>query len=388
MASLSASAHAAGAATASCSLYASPSGSDSTGNGSQTSPFQTAQQLIDTLTPGQTGCLMAGTYNTSPGLRFNTGGTDSAPITLASAPGQTATLAGGDIYMPTGSDYVTLENLHIDGSATTQNSIQIFGSHDALIGDNITNHSQHNSCIIMGFPGWTPYPTGTLIEDNVIHQCGNTADGNKDHAIYFSQSIGATVTNNIIWGTAAFALHIYPGAVNNTITHNVIDDNGYGVIFGGGAGPENTVSDGNTVAYNIIADSNTGYNVSSSGDASATNNTFNHNCTYNSTSFHGDGENIANSGGFTTAANISGSDALFANESAHTAAGYELQPGSACRSTVGYDTAALLAGGPPHPVSARSSKKHTHVARAARLTKPHRLVHQHNRHRAGHRATR
>ncbi|MDQ6805526.1 MAG: hypothetical protein M3065_11300, partial [Actinomycetota bacterium] len=145
LAVLSSSAQAAGAPSVSCSLYASPTGSDSSGSGSQSSPFQTAQKLIDALAPGQTGCLMAGTYNDSPWLRFNSGGNAGAPITLSSAPGQTATLAGGYVYTPTGSDYVTLENLHIDGSGTTQNSIQIFGSHDALIGDDITNHAQHSS---------------------------------------------------------------------------------------------------------------------------------------------------------------------------------------------------------------------------------------------------
>ncbi|MDQ6805762.1 MAG: hypothetical protein M3065_12520, partial [Actinomycetota bacterium] len=153
-----------------------------------------------------------------------------------------------------------------------------------------------------------------------------------------------TVTNNIIWGTAAFALHLYPDAQGNTITHNVIDDNGYGAIFGGDAGPANTVSDGNTVQYNVVADSNAGYNVSSSGDASATSNVFTYNCTYNSPS-SGTGDDISNSGGFTTAANVSGSSPQFANASAHTVAGYELQSGSPCLSVVGYDTASALAGG-------------------------------------------
>jgi hypothetical protein len=332
------------AAPVSCSLYSSPSGSDASGDGSQANPFQSAQQLINSLTPGQTGCLTSGTYNVSGALRFNSGGTAGAPITLSSAPGQTATIAGGYVYTPIGSDYVTIENLDINGAGTTQNSIQIFGSHDALINNDITNNAQHNSCIIMGYPGMTPYPVGTLIEDNVIHQCGNTADGNKDHAIYFSQSIGATVTNNVIWGAAAFALHIYPNAINNTITHNVIDGNGYGVIFGGDDGAENTVSDGNTVAYNVIANSTAGYNVSSSGDASATSNVFTHNCTYNSTAAGGDGNDITNAGGFTTSANVTGGSPQFANAAAHTVAGYELQSGSPCLAAVGYDTAAALAG--------------------------------------------
>jgi type IV secretory pathway TrbL component len=235
----------------------------------------------------------------------------------------------------------------------------------------------------MGYPGATPYPTDTLIENNVIHQCGNTADGNKDHAIYFSQSIHATVTNNVIWGTAAFALHIYPDAVDNTVTHNIIDDNGYGAVFAGDAGPENTVSDGNTVAYNVIANSSAGYNVSSSGDASATSNVFTHNCTYNGSSAHGNAMNIANTGGFTTSANVSGDTPLFVNEAAHTVAGYELQSNSPCLSLVGYDTAGLLSGAAPTtPISAGSPKAPgTVTARVARARK-HRVIHQRSSHRA------
>jgi parallel beta-helix repeat protein len=325
----------------SCSLYASPSGSDSH-SGSSSKPFQTVQKLVNSLAAGDTGCLMTGTYNSGSGLTFGHGGSAGEPITLSSAPGQTATLDGGYVYMPTKSNYVTLENLYINGAGTTQVSIQIFGSNDSLIADDITNDEQHTSCIIMGSSGDTPYPTDTLIAANVIHQCGNPADGNQDHGIYFSQSVDATVTNNIIWGSAAFGFQLYPDSIDNTITHNVIDDNGYGAIFAGNDGAENTVSDGNTVEYNIISNSTAGYNVSSSGDASATSNVFNDNCTY---AGGGDGEDISNSGGFTTTGNISGSDPLFVNEAAHTIAGYELQPGSPCLAVVGYDTAALLAAG-------------------------------------------
>jgi hypothetical protein len=253
-----------------CTLYASPQGTDSAtllaqreGNGrgspgSAMNPFATPQQLLQSLQPGQTGCLHRGTYNGE--VRFNGGGLPGAPITLRSLPGQRATLAGGYVYVPIGSNYVTLENLNVNSVGTTQVSVQIFGSDVSLIGNNITNHGQHNSCIIMGYPGDVPYPTNTLIENNVIHQCGNRADGNQDHAIYFSQSIDATVTNNVIWGTAAFALHLYPNAQGNQVTHNVIDANGYGAIFGGNA---DSTSNDNNVSYNVITDSGNAYDVQS-----------------------------------------------------------------------------------------------------------------------------
>jgi hypothetical protein len=322
--SLAARAASAQAATAvSCTLYASPSGSDTTGDGSQANPFQSAQHLVSVLTAGQTGCLTTGTYSQSPGLSFEHGGSAGAPITLASAPGQTATLSGGYVYIPTGSDYVTLENLNINGAQTTQVSVQIFGSEDSLIGDDITNDEQHNSCIIMGYPGDTPYPTNTLIENNTIHQCGNKADGNQDHAIYFSQSIDATVTNNVIWGTAAFALHIYPNAQGNQITHNIIDANGYGAIF---AGSSESTSNDNNVSYNIITNSTIGMGVQQSwGGTTGTGNTFTHNCLNNNA-----GGNIETPTGYSTTNNTTATPD-YTNPTTHN---YTLPTTSPCLATV------------------------------------------------------
>jgi hypothetical protein len=327
---------------AGCSLFASMKGTNNGkllwrrwrrrrgSPGSLHNPFATPQRLLQALGAGQTGCLRRGTYRGD--LRFDRGGSVAAPITLRSFPGEQATLADGYVYVPPGSDYVTLEDLKINGAGTTQVSVQIFGSHDALIGDNITNHHQHSSCVIMGFPGYTPYPTGTIIENNVIHQCGNAADGNKDHAIYFSQSIGATVTNNIIWGTAAFALHLYPDAQGNAITHNVIDGNGYGAIF---AGDSSSTSNGNIVAHNIIANSGAGYDVQSSwAGPVGTSNMFEANCMYNRGS-----RNIQlPTTGFTALGNVV-AHPRFVNAAKHN---YSLRRHSRCLSVVGYDSDRLL----------------------------------------------
>jgi hypothetical protein len=364
--SLSASpASARAAASVSCSLYASPSGSDSSGDGSQSAPFQTAQHLVDVLAAGQTGCLRSGIYRQSPGLTLARGGSAGAPITLSSAPGQTATLAGGYVYVPTGSDHVTLENLNIDGSATTQVSVQIFGSQVSLIGNDITNDAQHNSCIIMGFPGATPYPTDTVIEGNVIHQCGSAADGNQDHAIYFSESVNATVTNNVIWGTAAFALHIYPNAQGSQVTHNVIDANGYGAIFAGSA---ESTSNQNNVSYNVITNSSVGMGVQQSwGGKVGTGNTFAHNCLSNNS-----GGNIETPDGYSISGNVTAAPG-YANASAHN---YSLQTSSPCLAVVGY--AGNTATSPP---AATAQGKARAAGGRVSAAKRNRVVHHRDRRR-------
>ena len=50
-------------------------------------------------TPGETGCLRAGTYRIAPELTFRRAGTAEAPITLRSWPGERATLAGGTVVV-------------------------------------------------------------------------------------------------------------------------------------------------------------------------------------------------------------------------------------------------------------------------------------------------
>src|SRR5688500_13484263 len=60
---------------------ASKSGSD-TAAGTLSSPYRTAQKLVDSLSSGQTGCLRQGTYADASRLRISQGGAAGAPKTL------------------------------------------------------------------------------------------------------------------------------------------------------------------------------------------------------------------------------------------------------------------------------------------------------------------
>ena len=53
-------------AAAVCNRYASPSGSDGSGTGALGSPLASIAGLDRALEPGQTGCLLAGTYGSYP----------------------------------------------------------------------------------------------------------------------------------------------------------------------------------------------------------------------------------------------------------------------------------------------------------------------------------
>ena len=112
----------------------------------------TAQQLLDSLRPGETGCLHGGTYGSSWDnvLYPRRGGEPGAPLTLRSYPGERARLVG-IIDIPHGSDYITLSGLDIEGTAEDgANTIKIYSRGVVLEESDITNAWRGRSCLILG----------------------------------------------------------------------------------------------------------------------------------------------------------------------------------------------------------------------------------------------
>jgi hypothetical protein len=295
-----------------------------------------AQRLVDSLTAGQTGCLRAGTY-TQTQLTFNRGGAAGAPIRLTSHPGERAKITGGTVYIPSGSNNVTLSDLDIDGRASGAVTIQAMAADTVFERLDITN-GQRKTCMILGSNAGWGQATRPIVRESRFHDCGSPAAGNQDHAIYFDNTVDAVITDNLFWNTSAWALHLYPNARNSRITHNVIDGNGRGVIFGGDSSRAST---GNVVSQNLITNSTAEYNVQSWwGGPVGTGNVLTKNCIYN-----GKAGNVASMPGFAPSANTT-ADPLYVDRAAHD---YRLKPGSPCLAVVGYDTAAKLAGAPVPP---------------------------------------
>jgi hypothetical protein len=323
----------------SCALVASSTGSDSN-SGSPSSPFQTPQKLVDSLQAGQTGCLMGGTYDLAGGssgsqLKFGHGGSSGAPLTLQSYPGQMATLIDGPVYVPHGSDYVDISNLTIDTQGVGEVGIQIMGANDQLTDNDITNQNTKGSCIILGSDTGYGQAVNPLVADNVVHQCGYfPTDPFEDHGVYDDNTTGAVITNNIFWGMPyGWGVQLYPDAQGTQVTHNVIDNNGNGVVVGGNA---LSASSNNTIANNVISNSSNEYNIQYWwGGAVGTGNVANANCVYN-----GNQGNLESpSTGLTFAGNVT-ADPQYTDAASHS---YVLQSGSPCLSVVGYDAAAAIA---------------------------------------------
>lgn len=317
----------------SCTLLASPSGSDSAA-GTVDAPFKTAQKLVSSLRAGQTGCLRAGTYTED--VTFRTGGTASAPITLTSYPGESATVVGR-IYVAEGADYTTVTGLNLDGvNADRRQSPMIDANHVTFSYDDVTN--DHTSiCFGIGSATWG-WATGTLITHDRVHDCGVLPATNYQHGFYIGGATDTTIEWSLIYGNADRGIQLYPEADYTTIDHNVIDGNGEGIII---SGTDGVASSHTNVYDNILSNATVRHDVESwwpAGNPVGVDNLVHDNCVWG-----GREGTIDTSGGGFTAQNNLNVDPQFVAAATHD---YELQPTSPCLALVG-DVQAAVDGTPP-----------------------------------------
>lgn len=246
---------ASGSAATSCDLVAATDGSDAAA-GSESAPLRTAEALADELDPGQTGCLRGGNgiFDDDEKIKIETPG-----ITLASYPGTRATLKG---RLWVAADGVTVEDLNLDGSNPDigPRSPTITAADVTFRNNDVTNNHGGTSCFGLG----SSYGRAvrTVIENNRIHDCGRLPSTNLDHGIYVEASTGAIIRNNFIYDNVDRGIQLYPDAQGTTISGNVIDGNGEGIIF---SGKDSRVSNGTVVTGNVIANSNLRWNAESGG---------------------------------------------------------------------------------------------------------------------------
>jgi parallel beta-helix repeat protein len=338
-------------ATVTCDRYAATSGSDSAA-GTAAAPYRTAQKLADSLSAGQTGCLVAGVFNES--LRLNHGGSPGSPIRLTSAPGGRATLVGR-LYVPDTTNDAVFADLNLDGTnAGNLSSPMVTGDRITFTGNDVTDN--HTSiCFGLGSDGGWGTAVDVVIDNNRIHDCGRLPATNHDHGIYVESTRNAVITNNYIYDNADRGIQLYPDAQGTTISNNVIDGNGEGILYSGESG---LASSNNVATRNIVSNATVRYNVESwwpIGNPIGTGNVASDNCIWN-----GAQGNVAAQVGFTAAGNKV-VDPLYNNRGAKD---FQLQSGSPC---AGYGPAGTAPTPPvtpappvtpiPAPASAPANRK-------------------------------
>jgi hypothetical protein len=320
-----------------CDHYAGPFGSD-TAPGTLAQPYATAQKLATSLAPGQTGCLLQGTYSTESSghyvLNLKNSGAPGAPITVRSAPGQRAQLRGL-VQVPAGYHHIVVSNLDIDARRIPPDEATGMSIHgqDLTFEDNTITNAGQAICMVLGSSTWGR-AVRTVIQRNTFHDCG--APGNKlEHSVYVADADGTLITDNLFLRSGGYGVHLYPDAQNTTVTHNVMVGGGGGVIF---AGEGDAASSHSVVAHNVITDSATYSGVRSfwGGTAVGTDNLARENCLIRNKRVQID---LAG-GGFSAVDNLI-ADPGFRDPAAGD---YRLAAGSPCLDLVGYDTAAKLRG--------------------------------------------
>jgi nitrous oxidase accessory protein NosD len=321
-----------------CTRFAGPVGEDDS-PGTWSRPFETAQRLVSSLEPGETGCLRGGRYRAPDGgvVEFDRGGRPGRPITLRSYPGERATLVG-ILTVQEGANHVTLAALDVEGTGDG-NTVKIYAADVVVEDSTITNLRRGDSCMILGSNSGDGQATRVVVRRNVFHDCGNKAHDNKDHGIYAQNVLEGEILGNVFWNSAAYAIQLYPNAQRTRFAHNVVDGDAPsvrgGVLFGGDG---DYSSSDNVVERNVIAYAQT-YNVTSTwSGAVGSGNVARDNCLWAGT----EGEIQPSEGGFTAEGNTV-ADPLFVNRSGRD---YRLRTDSPCLEVVGYDAAARLRSPP------------------------------------------
>lgn len=259
-----------------------------------------AQRLVNSLRPGQTGCLRSGTYVEDVTV-------SRSDIALRPYPGEHARIIGR-LYFRRGSHDDVVSGLILDGRnarqlpSPTVNGVRIHFTHVE-----VTNR---RTTICFDIGSRYGRARGTVIDHSRIHACGRRPADNTEHGIYVADADDTRIVDNYIYDNADRGIQLYPDAQRTLIEGNVIDGNGEGIIFSGDGG---RASSHNRVQHNVITNSQIRADVESwypHGNPRGVGNVVRENCVY------GGRNTIAPyAGGFSATLNII-ADPQYANAAA------------------------------------------------------------------------
>ena len=244
--------------------YVAQSGSNRN-PGTRARPWRTIQKALDTLRPGETALVRAGTYTQS--LVMHRAGTAKAPITVRAYPGERPVVHPGGsgtmdypLRITAGSAYFRFSGFVVEEAPlhTTMNIWISDGQRTS--GPAPTHHIEISGCEIRRGTG-----TGVLVSPNteVVQLIGNIVHDNGDgsrqaQGIYFQGHDGLIANNLVYHQTNGFGIQVrgnYPDpdtvaqipARNVIVTNNTVAGNSLSGIL-----VENT-AERTTVVNNISA---------------------------------------------------------------------------------------------------------------------------------------
>jgi len=291
-----------------CSLYVSPSGSDSNA-GTLSAPWQTPQKAASSAAAGQTACFRGGSYpqTVTSGYQqtFNNSGSSGNPIVFTNYPGEIAVIQGStringsyltfrgtpqsigscDAINPCGLVFEGSQGYNIDGidicCATNSNSNFVLFDHVEI--RKATYHAG------LYQEGCNNAIVGSYVHDNGAFNANRA----EDNGIYWSVTSpgctnGGLIANNLVENNYSKGIQLYNGGSATspayvTVTENTSVNNGaQGAVVWG---------DHNVFVNNILYNNN---NLSGgagggaqAGLYSGSANLVDHNLTFNSANLSG-----------------------------------------------------------------------------------------------------
>jgi hypothetical protein len=218
--------------------------------GTEKHPWKTVAHAVATMVAGDTTYVRSGIYKEGI-IRFRKSGTQSAPIKLLNAPGESPIVDCIDaskfhrilLEHPSGPlnpiGWVTIEGFEI---RNCYNGIKVISGHDLTIRRNWIHHNSPGSGILGN-------GTSVLIDRNIINHnadiegciAGTSPCNPGGHGVYFNGT-GIVITNNIIYDNMTFGVQLNGSTASSTYKPHVHPSPEYALS-------KNWVIANNTFAY-------------------------------------------------------------------------------------------------------------------------------------------
>jgi parallel beta-helix repeat protein len=209
-------------------------------------------RVLNRLPRNRTVCLRRGIHDLGGSLSVR-----APETTIRNYPGERATMLGL-LRIEASAQGSVIKNLTLDGRSDPTFVSPLIYANGAVLRNNEITNGHTDTCILINTYYDRPPPAGVVIEGNRIHDCGRLPATNLEHGIYVAEGAGTIIRGNWIYDNADRGIQLYPNADGTTVTGNVIDGNGQGVILGG---DRRQTADDNLIAHNLVANSTVRNNI-------------------------------------------------------------------------------------------------------------------------------
>ncbi len=169
--------------------------------------------FVNSLKPGDVGCLHGGTYTDGTIVTWTSSGTAAAPITLTEYPGEQAEIAGTTLYLD-GSYQIARDLTVRDVTAVDGDGIDVSGTGDRVEHNAIRNVARQGILLHTD-------SANAVIVGNDVRDTGQTGS-NQHHGIYVQGNGHLVIDNVFAQMHGGYGIHVYPSSSNVVVAQNTV----------------------------------------------------------------------------------------------------------------------------------------------------------------------